>query len=159
MEAGGGADDSAFLRAEAVAVPACQFDGTFVRFGAGVGEEGLAEAAEFYQFFGGGGLLGGVVEVGAVDEASRLAGNGFHQWRIGMSEDVDGDAGKEVKVASAVAVIKIGTVAVIKDERVALEHGQIVLRVQGVDIVGLGHGVLLSFRAGCRCLPRCRVQG
>ena len=108
----GGEDVVAVGAAVALPVAAGELDGALVGFGAGVGEEDAAVAAEEgVEALREAGLEVVEVQVGDVEEGAGLVRDGVGDGGVGVAEGDDGEAGEEVEVAAAGGVVELGAIA------------------------------------------------
>ena len=96
--------DDRLLDAAVVAVQPRELDGRFVGLAPGIAEEHPVHAGNPGEGVGEAFLLGDAVEVGGVDDARGLGGDGRHHARVPVPKPRDRDAGERVEVAPALGV-------------------------------------------------------
>ena len=101
------------------------FDGALVGFRARIAEKCTVEPAEFDEFRGGVGLGLRVIEIGNVNDAGGLIGNGVDERLVTVSEHVDRNAAEKIYILFAVDGINVRTFAVVDNQFVTVEDGQI----------------------------------
>ena len=80
-------------------------------------------------------VWGGVVEIGDVDELFGLGLDSGHDFRVGITEGIDGDARHPVGVGVTVAVVQGHALPVRQDE------GRAVVGVDDVLLFGVDDGL------------------
>src|SRR5258708_834532 len=132
VEALVGADDLESAVALLLAPLPGDLDRALVGLGAAVAVEGPAGEAELVEALGKLDLGPAVIEVAGVDRVGRLPAHRLDQVGVVVAQQVDGDAGDEVKVLVALGVVEVPAIAADQLHRLAGEG------MHQVGVLGLG---------------------
>ena len=117
-----------------------QLDRALDGLGAAVGEKCAVKTGELAEFLGQASLILVVVEIGKVDRPRGLLADDLHDAGVGVAESVDSQAGHEIQVAIAFAVVQEDALAAVEGDGIAVVGGQQETALALDNFVGVGHG-------------------